>query len=131
MKRIVTDEQLEIIQAMAKQGVRNKDIAQAVNLPNPTVSYWIRKSKGYIKKKSKNLCKGCKYYHKTCDYYLITGKRRDCNPQECTYREEGEYAGSKQKMGLICVTHKPPKSQMSKYIYSQSLFDWEMYDEEE
>lgn len=44
----------------------------------------------------KNPCHGCEYYGgkqqavRSCNYFLMTGKRRPCDPGEgCTVREDG------------------------------------------
>lgn len=47
-------------------------------------------------------CKGCFFFGgkaesvKCCNYYLITGKRRPCEPgKECTVRQDGSRSGRK------------------------------------
>lgn len=55
-------------------------------------------------------CEGCIYYRAiwekqldwTCDYYVITGKRRGCpTGDQCTKREEGEPTPKRRKKKAV------------------------------
>lgn len=128
MQRILTDEQLETIRSMLALGKKNCEIAKALNLPSPTVSYWIRKERNKDNSKSKIRCSGCIYFGrhtKTCDYILITGKTRECEIEDCNKFKKGGYAGNDHKIGTMCISQKYPQEDFSKYIYSQALYNWE------
>lgn len=66
---------------------------------------------GEMHKTSKSYCKKCKYHGNihmgcmTCDYYLVTKKRRDCEVGQCDKFEKG----------------KPDRTPLSIKILSQSM----------
>lgn len=74
--------------------------------------------------------KGCIYYGKStdsCDYYLITGVRRGCDPNECTRYTKGQKTNTAlQDFNLKRTAQWNVKFKHMRILYNNGKYDKEI-----
>ena len=125
MKRIITDEQINEIATLASKGLRQCDIARATGIGAQTVKYWFYKTQGIPLNRGGVFvgfkpCATCKYRGiDTCDYLIITGKRRNCSAVHCRCYVKGDPVG-RQKALTISERQLRDKD-FKRLMYSQAI----------
>ena len=95
----LSEDRIETMRAMYKNGASRKNIADAMGVSDGTVAYYTKdiKPKENIQKKVTRGCKDClywrslsplysntqKYLEHACHYMLFTGDKRGCSAQNC------------------------------------------------
>lgn len=96
---------VELLKKLISEKKTNKEIAEIMEVTAPTLKRWIvkyglsgkreagRKAKklGSGHNADRHLCETCRFQHKDgkgCDYIIITGKPRGCDPAECCVYEK-------------------------------------------
>lgn len=115
-RRIIKDYDADRLKELVSEGKNNLEIAEELNVYVGTVISWlkeqgiptnrtaeIRRMKEKTKEEAENgpnadrhLCETCKFRAekgKGCDYIIITGKQRGCDPGECNVYEKGNREG--------------------------------------